>query len=199
MGKDQRQDPEPAKEDLTIFLAPLQALQYLLESFHNKGVIVGGIAASLLGVPRFTADLDAVFILENEEIPELMELASRFGIEPRISDAEIFARKSRVLLMRHTASGVDIDLLMGMLPFEAEMVERSKIFETGAIKLRLPSPEDLIIMKAVAHRPKDMADIQAVAENTPDLDIERIQYWVEQFAVALDQPELWVSIEQWLR
>lgn len=44
-----------------------------------------------------------------------------------------------------------------------------------------------------------MADIQAVAENTPDLDIERIQYWVEQFAQALDQPELWVSIEQWLR
>jgi len=52
---------------------------------------------------------------------------------------------------------------------------------------------------AIAHRPKDMADIQAVAENTPNLDTKRIQYWVEQFAQALVQPELWDSIKQWLR
>jgi predicted nucleotidyltransferase len=120
------------------------------------------------------------------------------GIEPRISDAAGFARKSRVLLLRHTASGTDIDLSLGILPFEVEMVERSSMVDVGAIKLRLPTPEDLIIMKAVAHRPKDMSDIQAIAASHPDLDKERIRSWLEQFGEALDLPGLWEEIARLL-
>ena len=74
------------------------------------------------------------------------------------------------------------------------MVERSQLVELGSIKLRLPTPEDLIIMKAVANRPKDLEDIQAIAASHPDLDKERIRLWVEQFGEALDLPELWKMI-----
>jgi hypothetical protein len=38
-------------------------------------------------------------------------------------------------------------------------VERSKLYQIGPLALRLPTPEDLIILKAVAHRPKDLLDI----------------------------------------
>jgi predicted nucleotidyltransferase len=103
-----------------------------------------------------------------------------------------------VLLLRHAASGTDIDLSLGILPFEVEMVERSRIVDLGAIQLRLPTPEDLIIMKAVAHRPKDLADIQAIAASHPDLDKARIQFWVEQFGEALDLPDLWKTISRML-
>jgi hypothetical protein len=78
------------------------------------------------------------------------------------------------------------------------MVERSQLVELGSIKLRLPTPEDLIIMKSVAHRPKDLEDIQANAASHPDLDKERIRFWVEQFGEALDLPELWKMISQLL-
>ena len=78
------------------------------------------------------------------------------------------------------------------------MVERSQLVELGSIKLRLPTPEDLIIMKAVANRPKDLEDIQAIAASHPDLDKERIRLWVEQFGEALDLPELWKMISQLL-
>jgi predicted nucleotidyltransferase len=54
------------------------------------------------------------------------------------------------------------------------MVERSKVVKVGMIRLRLPTPEALIIMKAVAHRPKDLADIQAIATSHPTLDQKRI-------------------------
>lgn len=55
------------------------------------------------------------------------------------------------------------------------MVERSTAVEVGPIKLRLPSPEDLIILKAVAHRPKDIADIQATIHPAPN-PLVRIKY-----------------------
>jgi hypothetical protein len=161
-------------------------------------VIIGGVAASLLGTPRYTVDLDAVFLLDLDAIPRLLQEAAPLGIEPRIADAVAFAHKSRVLLLRHTASGTDIDLSLGVLPFEVEMVERSQVFKTGSIHLRLPTPEDLIIMKAVAHRPKDLADIQAIAASHPTLDQHRLQFWIEQFGEALDLPELWRDIRQLL-
>ncbi|MBN2387682.1 MAG: hypothetical protein JXB85_11745, partial [Anaerolineales bacterium] len=42
----------------------------------------------------------------------------------------------------------------------------------GGLKLRLPNPEDLIILKAVAHRPKDVLDIKSVLASQPAVDKE---------------------------
>jgi len=198
MGEAKRKSSQPTSESVTPLLAPIQALQNLLSQFHDRGVIVGGVAASLLGTPRYTVDLDAVFLLSVEDIPELLTEASKQGIEPRIPDAEAFAHRNRVLLLRHTTSGTDIDLSLGVLPFEVEMVERSSTIEVGPVKLRLPTPEDLIIMKAIARRPKDLNDIQSIAASHPDLDKERIKYWVDQFGEALDLPDLWMMISRLL-
>ncbi len=198
MGKTQRKR-RSAEQSLTPFLDPLQAVQNLLGAFGERGVIIGGIAASLLGKPRFTADVDAVFLLELNELPHLLEESAAQGIEARIADVEAFARQNRVLLLRHTASGIDIDISLGILPFETEMVERSQRVTIGSLQLRLPTPEDLIILKAVAHRPKDLLDIEAVIASQPDLDKERIRYWVMQFAEALEMPELWDDLEARLK
>jgi predicted nucleotidyltransferase len=116
----------------------------------------------------------------------------------RISDAEAFARKNRVLLLRHDSSGIDIDISLGILPFESEMVERGQDIKLSNLHVRLPTPEDLIIMKAVAHRPKDLEDIKAVIAGHPDLDKQRIQKWLEQFGEALESPSLWSDIEELL-
>jgi len=198
MGKAKRKNRQQTFENVTPLLVPIQALQNLISKFNDQGVIIGGVAASLLGTPRYTVDLDAVFLLSFEELPRLLEEAAAQGIEPRIADPVTFARKYRVVLLRHTVSGVDIDLSLGILPFEVEMVERSRTIEIGAIKLRLPTPEDLIIMKVIAHRPKDLVDIQAITNSHPNLDKERIHFWVEQFGEALDLPELWKEIAKFL-
>jgi hypothetical protein len=181
-------------EKVEHFLEPVKALQSLLETYDQKGVIVGGVAASLLGNPRFTADIDAVFLLGFDDLPTFLEEAEKHGIHPRIPDVIEFARRSRVVLLRHVASGIDIDLSLGILPFEVEMIERSNLVKIGPLKIRLPTPEDLIIMKAIARRPKDLADILAVSASHPNLDRTRIRYWVEQFGEALEIPDLWEEI-----
>lgn len=151
-----------------------------------------------MGQPRFTADLDAAILLSINDLPNLIEVAAQEGMVGRIADAEAFARKNRVLLLQHQSSGIKINISLGILPFEAEMIERGQEVTVGNIQLRLPTPEDLIIMKAVAHRPKDIADIQAIAASHPSLDKERIRSWVEQFGEALELPYLWKMISQLL-
>lgn len=180
------------------FSAPVAAVQRLLARFGDRGMIIGGIAASLLGRPRLTADVDAVMLLSLEDLPELISAAEKVGLDPRLEDAEEFARRHRVLLLHHSASGINVDISLGMLPFEEEAVDRSTVHMIGDLSLRLPTPEDLIIFKAVAHRPQDLLDIQALIEVNPDLDRAWIERWLRQFARALDMPELWEDIRAWL-
>ena len=123
-----------------------------------------------------------------------MALAKEEGIEPRTDKVLEFAARNRVLLLRHTSSGANIDISLGVLPFEEEVVARSKMYDTGRVSVRLPSPEDLIIMKAIAHRPKDLIDIQAIIDAHPDLDVQRIRHWVKSFADILESQELWTDI-----
>lgn len=182
-------------EGIEPFLEPLESLQRLLSHFNERGVIIGGAAVSILGKARYTEDIDAMFLLSIKDIPQLLKAASEEGIEPRIDNAAEFARKSRVVLLKHVISNTNIDLSLGVLPFEQEMVERSVVHQVdAALQLRLPTPEDLIILKAIAHRPKDMEDIRILADKYQNLDVTRIEKWVKQFAEVLEMPSLWDDI-----
>ena len=174
-------------------------MQRLLSKFDERGVIIGGIAASLLGKPRYTADVDAMFLLSTGEIQRFLEMAKKEGIEPRIEAAVDFAKKNRVLLLRHVSSETNVDISLGILPFEEEIVERSTVHKFDTLQLRIPTPEDLIILKAVAHRPKDLQDIREIFDRQPNLDLPRIENWVKAFAKALEMPNLWGQIEALLK
>lgn len=186
-------------QSLEPFRAAIQSLHNLLEKFNERGVIIGGVAVGFLGKPRFTADIDAVFLLSTKDIPQFIELAQVEGILPRIPDAADFARKNRVLLLRHSPTETDIDVSLGILPFEEEMIERGSTQSFAGLSVRLPTPEDLIIMKAIAHRPKDLDDIQTIADNCPSLDVDRVEKWVKSFGDALELPDLWDQIRLLLR
>lgn len=181
---------------LEPLLDAIDALQRLLSRFDNRGVIIGGTAVSILGRARFTEDVDAMFLLSNKDLPRLLEMAKEEGIEPRIDNALDFAKKNRVLLLKHTSTDTGIDISMGTLPFEEEMVNRGVLHEVDdTLQLRLPTPEDLIIMKAIAHRPKDLEDIRTLANKYPNLDMKRIEAWVRAFGEVLETPELWEMIK----
>lgn len=182
-------------KDIEPFRAAIEAVQRLLAKFDNRGVIIGGIAVGFLGRPRLTEDVDAMFLLPTQDIPKFLEAAKNENIEPRIPDADAFARKNRVLLLQHAPTETNIDISLGILPFEEEVVERGIVRSTSTLSVRLPSPEDLITMKAVAHRPKDLEDIRSIVDKNPNLDISRIEKWVRQFAEALEMPSLWDDIE----
>jgi predicted nucleotidyltransferase len=198
MGKAKRKSRSTRAIIPLKLVDPLDALQHLIERFENHGVIIGGVAASLLGAPRLTVDLDAVILVNIDDLPKLIEAAIKEGMTSRIRDAEGFARKNRVLLLQHESSGINIDISLGILPFELEMVERGQVIKVGGINVRLPTPEDLIVMKAIAHRSKDLEDIKTVAASHPNLDKQRIQIWLDQFGVAFELPNLWIEIEKLL-
>ena len=173
---------------------PLLALADLLVETRVEGMVIGGVAAGLLGRPRFTADIDAVILIDFDDLGTFLEACATAGFTPRISDAESFARRHRVILLKHDASGVPVDISLGALPFEIEQIERGSTLEIEGRTIRYPTPEDFIISKAVAHRPQDLEDIRGVIACHPKLDAKRIERWIKEFARTLEAPELWDDI-----
>ena len=117
----EKENDQVESEFLKPYLIPLQALQNIINAFDDQGVIIGGIAVSLIAEPRFTLDLDAVVLLSIKDLKRILDVAAQQGIEARIPNFVDFARQNRVLLLKHVSTNVSIDLSLGILPFEVEI------------------------------------------------------------------------------
>ncbi len=172
------------------FIAAAAALNDWLEGFGAKGVIIGGVASSLLGKPRLTQDLDVLTIVAEEGWPALLAAAAAHDIASRIDAPMEFARRTRVLLMRHVPSGIDIDVTLGGLQFEIDAVQSAAPHPLGPLLVRLPRVEDLMIMKAIAHRPRDMLDLDGLLSRHPRADLARVRNFLEEFSRAASMPDV---------
>ncbi len=182
--------------DLQTLVEPLTALIGLLNRLGVKGVIVGGVAVSLLGKPRFTADVDAVVHMPDDQLPSFLSRAREIGFAPRVDDPVTFARRHNIILLKHNPTGIGIDISMALLPFEVELISRATPVTIGSLTFAIPTPEDLIIMKAVAHRSQDLIDIEAIRTAHPTLDMKRIRRWIREFARVLHTPEIAADVER---
>jgi hypothetical protein len=139
--------------------------------------------------------VDGLVVVDEGRWAGFLATGAEYGFVPRQSDSLAFAQQSRVLLVRHEPSGLDADVVFGSLPFERETVTRAVWVEVGGVRVPLPRPEDLIVLKAVAHRPQDLADIEAILAAQPRLNLRRVRRWVREFSEALSMPEILRDLE----
>jgi hypothetical protein len=184
--------PKPIEE----LIGPLGDLLAWLRASNVKGLIIGGVAASLVAKPRLTQDVDAILWLERDRLAAFVDSAATYGFKPRIDDVLGFARRHLVLQFRHERTQVPVDLSLAGTPFEKEAIEGANFVRYGDLEVPVPRPEDLMIMKAIAFRDKDRPDMQHLLEAYPDLDRKRIIRVLRPFAELLDEPERVGEVER---
>lgn len=119
----------------------------VIEALEGRGipfVFVGGIASGILGRPRSTVDVDV--LIRPGDIGPARAALEAAGFETTETDLNWLYKGAR--------EGVVVDLLVestGGVYLDDEMLARAVTAEFRGIELRLASPEDLIIMKALAH------------------------------------------------
>lgn len=185
-------------------LGALQALATWLDDEQVPNAIIGAVGVCLAAQPRLTTDIDAVLWIDRDRWEALIESAAgnHFRLREdqfRYGDPLTFSVRTRMLLLTHDPSGVDIDLSFGALPFERELIDQATSVAVSDFIVKVATPEDLIITKAVASRPKDIADIDLIVSVRKELDWQRIRYWVRQFADVLEMPEINENLERALQ
>lgn len=187
------------RPEVAPLLDAAQAALGALAQLGLQAAIVGGFAVAVRGRPRLTKDVDLVVLADLDRLDEALAALKAAGLEPRQSDALAFARATRVLLLRHVESAIEVDLSFGALPFERELVENATVTRLGGRELPIARAEDLLIMKSLALRPRDVADIEGLLELNDDLDLERVRRTVAEFTVALEDADFIGELEQILR
>jgi len=163
----------------------------VLDAHEGRAALIGGMAVIARGVQRVTRDIDIAVAGAGLFNAALADEMQQHGMSPRISDAVAFADENQVLLMRHDATGVDIDVSRAWLPFEIEALASAEHESLAGIDIVIVKPEDLIIFKSVAWRPQDQQDVERLLALYGDrVDLARIRRHVRQLGEAIEEDRL---------
>lgn len=168
----------------------VSAVAAALDGLPSPGMIIGGVAVILHGVPRVTRDVDGTVDGGSIGLDALSDHLAAHDIVARIEDALEFATTSQVLLLRHRATGVDVDLSLAWLPFELEAIAAREDVASRSVRAHIARPEDLVIYKAIAWRPQDQQDVERLLTlHAGRMDLARIRTVVAELAAAIDEPD----------
>ncbi len=174
---------------LAPLLEALKATSDWLRAAKIDCAVVGGVAASIYGRPRATRDIDLVAIADETLWSELLQSGAQFGIGPRQADALEFAKISRVILLEHRPTAVEIDLSVAGIAFETSMVASATPVTLSGVEIRLARPDDILVMKSLALRPRDIADIEGILQVQEGLDLNRVREVLSEFSEILEQED----------
>lgn len=169
----------------------LADLSAALSTLGTPWYVFGAQAALVWGRPRLTTDVD-VTVRAGEIGNDLMvrTLGGR-GFSLRVEGTPDFVRATRVLPLVHERSGLALDLVLSGPGLEDLFLERAIPVDVSGASIPFISPEDLIVTKILAGRPKDIDDIRGVlAERGHLLRVGQILDTLALLEEALGQSDL---------
>ena len=154
-------------------------LARLARAFAALGVrwfLFGAQAAILHGVARLSADVDVTVDLGERSIAELAGALVDAGFEPRVADVDRFAEATRVLPFVHRPSRIPVDVVLAGPGIEEQFFAGVEEHVIGDTRVPVVSAADLVVMKVLAGRPRDLDDVVAVIHgHGHELDWHRIR------------------------
>ena len=156
--------------------APIQALARLLDRADIPYALIGGHAVNTLLEPRLTRDIDVTVVASAEGIGRLRAALEAEGFQlEREFGSEL---PSGPDFLRFVSEPVVIEVQTAKTRYQHDVVRRAAS-EDG---VRVASPEDLIVLKLIADRPKDQEDLRGLAR-LRSLDWSYVERCTEEWDV----------------
>ncbi len=176
----------------------LARLVQVLDTLNAPYMIIGGIANIVWGEPRATLDIDVTVWIEDAAIEGFINgLGEKLRV--LVERPAAFVHETRVLPVESPA-GVRIDVVFGLLPFEREAIDRAVAVDIGNVRVRVCTAEDLILMKIVSDRERDLTDARSIAQRRfQQLDREYLEPRIRELALLLERPDIEARWRDWTR
>lgn len=166
------------------------ALGEALGEAQLRWYLFGAQAAILYGAARLTADVDVT--LEDVDVPSraLVPALERAGFSLRVPNVDDFVDRTRVIPIAHDATGIPVDLVLAGPGLEERFFDRVREHRIEGVVVPVASAEDIVVMKVLAGRPKDMDDVRAVLAANVRIDVGLIRATLGELETILDQADL---------
>ncbi len=180
---------------MTELEAALLEVAAALEECEFSYVLIGGLAVAFSGEPRTTLDVDVSVWIDPQALDAAVRcLCKRLRALP--SEPLKFVEQRRVLPVL-TRSGVRADIVFASLPVERETIRRGVPMRIAGRTIPVASVEDLLLMKLVSEREKDLADARALLRRfRKSLDRDYLLPKLQELAAALARPEIVAMFER---
>ena len=129
----------------TAFANVLREAVEAVEKAGYPFLVLGGLASSLVGRPRWTHDID--LMVRPDDARDVLEALRLAGFTTEETDP--------VWIYKAFKDDVLVDVIfmvMGGIYLDPEMLSHSIERSYEGLHLRIPSPEDQIVIKGVVHR-----------------------------------------------
>lgn len=159
--------------------AAIESLLRLLEESNIDHVVIGGHAVNAWLEPRFTADVDITVAAGTEAARRLAELLAGAGYRATRTHGDALPSGPDFVRFVSANEMVTLEVQTAKTEFQREVLRRAASCEEGP---RIATPEDLVVMKLIADRPKDRIDLLGLAD-LPALDWGYIERWADEWQV----------------
>jgi predicted nucleotidyltransferase len=152
--------------------AALRRIATDLDLHHRQWALVGGFAVSARAEPRFTRDIDAAVMVDNDADSEKLVrslLGSRYRLLASVEQDETGRLATVRLACPVDDETVVVDLLFASSGIEHEITQAAELTEiVPGLRLPIATTGHLIALKLLARddqtRPQDLMDLRALME-----------------------------------
>ena len=178
-------------------LAVLAAVAPVLRRSGDRWYLFGAQAVTIWGRPRLSADVDiTVAIAGPPDDFVAATLAAGFDLR---SDWRDFVARTRVLPLLHRATQMPLDVVLAGPGLEEDFLERAVVVTLAGMEVPVITPEDLVVTKLLAGRPKDVEDVRGILEERNErLDLVRLRSLLCLLEEALSRGDLRSELERLL-
>ncbi len=166
-----------------------------LKAQRTRYVVIGGLAVTVVGEPRLTADLDVIVFADTAALRALVTYATKHGFTADVEvELEAVRQGGSIRLDR---GNYHFDLIVRSLFIEDLAYTHSRLRTLFGRSVRFPSPEDLAVLKVVAGRPRDLLDVEGILRrHGPKLDRRYVEATLEKVCELAEDHEI---VDRWRR
>ena len=178
----------------------LAALGTCFDSLGVRWYLFGAQAAIFHGVARLTADVDVTVLPGLHSTGRLASVMEANGFRLRVTATDDFVARTRVLPFVHSASRLPVDMVLAGPGIEEQFLDRAEFHVLEGVRVPIATVEDLVTMKILAGRPKDLDDAGGMLRaRSEEIDLDHVRRMLQLLEEALSQSDLIPQLEQLIR
>jgi predicted nucleotidyltransferase len=177
----------PPSEDREFgYLEVLSAAVDALSTPPLPYCLIGALALGAYGRPRATHDVDLLILTDSATSHSYLNplRAKGFAVASDWHESNPMAQNVVTRLAHPLAPDFPLDLIFATSPLHKKALDRRKPIALHGIQVSVSSPEDLVLLKLTAGRPRDFDDVMGIVGNVAaPLDLDYLWSWAERLGL----------------
>jgi hypothetical protein len=173
---------------MTDLVQALRTLTALFERLCLEYAVMGGFAVRVYAIPRPTYDLDFTIAIERASLAQLFAAVKELGwTVPDEYERGWTDRVGGMPVVKFRqyleGNGIDIDVFLAENEFQRQLLARRRQEQVNGFSTWVVSVEDLILLKLISYRTRDIADIGDIRFTQGQLDNGYLRHWAAELRV----------------